>query len=101
VVQIFATGLGPVSDTNGNLPPSGVPQSAAIARLARIPTVTIGGVPAMVRFSGLAAGKIGVYEVDVEVPQTAPSGSAVPVVLVTGMPPLGNFTSNTVTMAVE
>jgi uncharacterized protein (TIGR03437 family) len=101
VVAIFASGLGPVADVNGGGPSNGLPQAAAPARLARIPIVTIGGVQAVVRFAGLAAGKIGIYEVDVEVPQTASAGDAIPVVLTTGAPPLGSFTSNTVTMAVE
>jgi uncharacterized protein (TIGR03437 family) len=43
------------------------------------PTVTIGGIPANVTFSGLAAGFAGVYEITVQVPENAPSGNAVPV----------------------
>jgi uncharacterized protein (TIGR03437 family) len=101
VVSIFATGLGPVSDTNGRLPTTGSPQSATSSRLSRIPTVTIGGAPCLVRFAGLAAGRIGVYKVDVEVPQGATSGNAVPVQLATGDPRAGTFTSNTVTMAIQ
>lgn len=101
VVAIFATGLGPVSDTNGSLPASGSPQSGISSRLSRIPTVTVGGAAAVVRFAGLAAGKIGVYEVDVEVPRTANSGGAVSVQLITGDPRAGTFASNTVTMAIQ
>ena len=69
--------------------------------LSRIPTVTVGGAAAVVRFAGLAAGKIGVCEVDVEVPRTANSGGAVSVQLITGDPRAGTFASNTVTMAIQ
>ena len=101
VVAIFATGLGPVSDTNGGLPATGSPQSATSSRLSRIPAVTIGGVPALVRFAGLAARRIGVYRVDVEVPQGANSGNTIPVRLTTGDPRARTFTSNMVTMAIQ
>ena len=60
------------------------------------PAVTIGGMAATVNFSGLAAGFAGLYQVNVLVPASAPSGNAVPVVLSSG-----NLTSNTVTIAVS
>jgi len=59
-------------------------------------SVTIGGVPATVSFAGLAPGFVGLYQVNVEVPEAAPSGSSVPVVL-----SIGGAASNTVTIAVE
>ncbi len=60
------------------------------------PTVTIGDVPAVVNFSGLAPGFVGLYQVNVEVPANAPTGEAVEVVLT-----IGGVASNTVTIAVE
>ena len=60
------------------------------------PTVTIGGVPASVSFSGLAPGYFGLYQVNAQVPANAPTGNAVPVVLT-----IGGVSSNTVTIAVQ
>ena len=92
-ITIYCTGLWPVS----KLPPTG---RAAVSRplsgTITLPSVTIGGVPAMVTFSGLAPGFVGLYQVDVEVPANALSGNAVPVVLA-----IGNVNSNTVTIAVQ
>ena len=92
-VTIFCTGLGPVT----NQPGSGaavptVPQSLTTT----LPTVTVGGMSASVSFSGLAPGFVGLYQVNIQVPQNAPVGDAVPVVL-----SIGGVTSNTVTMAVQ
>jgi len=91
-IEIFATGLGAVS----NQPPSGAASpSSPLATTPANPTVTIGGVSAQVLFSGLAPGLTGVYQVNALVPGGAPGGSAVPVVIA-----LGGSTSNTVTIAV-
>ncbi len=60
------------------------------------PSVTIDGVPATVTFSGLAPGFVGLYQVNVEVPQEVSPGPALPLILtINGVP------SNTVTIAVE
>jgi len=64
-VQIYATGLGPVSPAV----PSG--QAAAEAPLSRTVSevsVTMNGVPAQVSFSGLAPGFVGLYQVNARVP---------------------------------
>jgi trimeric autotransporter adhesin len=93
VVQIFCTGLGPVS----NQPATGAPApSNPPAQTTTTPTVTIGGVPATVQFSGLAPGTVGLYQVNILVPQNVAYSIAVPVVI-----SIGNAQSNTVTMAVE
>ena len=92
-VQIFCTGLGPVS----NQPATGAPApSNPPAQTTTTPTVTIGGAPATVQFSGLAPGTVGLYQVNVLVPQNVAYSIAVPVVI-----SIGNAQSNTVTMAVE
>ena len=92
-VAIYCTGLGAVI----NQPPTGVAASATSPSTTVEPaSVTIGGVPATVSFAGLAPGFVGLYQVNVEVPEAAPSGSAVPVVL-----SIGGAASNTVTIAVE
>jgi uncharacterized protein (TIGR03437 family) len=64
-----------------------------------LPTVFFGAVPAPVTqefFSGLAPGFVGLYQVNVQVPQDAPTGAAIPVVL-----SIGETTSNTVTVVLE
>jgi uncharacterized protein (TIGR03437 family) len=59
-------------------------------------TVTVGGVPASVIFAGLAPNFVGLYQVNVQVPQTAPVGGSVPVILT-----IGGAVSNSVTIAVQ
>jgi hypothetical protein len=94
VLQIFCTGLGPVT----HQPPSGspAPTSAPFAETMTTPTVTVGGIPAHVVFSGLAPGFVGEYQVNAQVPATVSGGNAVPVVI-----SIGGITSNTVAIAVQ
>ena len=100
-LSIYLTGLGAVQ----NEPADGAPATGLFATVAQ-PTVDIGCLdssgelafcPATVLFSGLAPGFVGLYQVNIQVPQTANSGSTVPLRLlpVTGRP------SNIVTIAVE
>src|ERR1017187_5491080 len=93
VVQIFCTGLGPVT----NPPATG---SAALSQplswTTATPTVTIGGASAKVLFSGLAPGFVGLYQVNAIVPSDATRGSEIPVSI-----SIGGVGSNTVTMAVQ
>jgi uncharacterized protein (TIGR03437 family) len=71
VIQIYANGLGPVD----NPPPSGEPSPAEpLARTRVLPTVTIGGSPASVSFSGLAPFFVGLYQINATVPSDAPAG---------------------------
>jgi uncharacterized protein (TIGR03437 family) len=90
-LSIFCTGLGTVT----NQPPTGVAASGNSTTITQ-PTVTIGGVPATVSFSGLAPGFFGLYQVNVQVPPNAPTGGEVPLTLT-----IGGVTSNTVTIAVQ
>jgi uncharacterized protein (TIGR03437 family) len=91
-VSVFCTGLGAVSPAQV----SGQPASGSLANTAAMPTVMIGGQPAVVSFSGLAPGFVGLYQVNVTVPANAPSGDAVTLVLT-----INGVVSNTVTMAVQ
>jgi uncharacterized protein (TIGR03437 family) len=70
-IQIYCNGLGPVT----NAPASGAPSPAEpLAETRVLPTVTIGGVPAEVLFSGLTPHSVGLYQVNVVVPSNAPAG---------------------------
>ncbi|MBS1875638.1 MAG: S8 family serine peptidase [Acidobacteria bacterium] len=80
-VQLYANGLGPVSNT----PESGAPApSAPLAYTTATPTVTIGGVNAPVAFSGLAPGFAGLYQLNVTVPSNISAGSQPLVVTIGG-----------------
>jgi uncharacterized protein (TIGR03437 family) len=92
-INIFATGLGPVT----HQPVTGAPAPAIpLAETTKAVTVTIGGVPAPVEFAGLAPGWVGLYQVNVQVPANAPVGDAVPIAL-----SVGGAASNRVTIAIE
>ena len=93
VILIYGTGLGQVT----NQPPTGSPAlSSPLSETPTKPTVTIGGVPASVMFSGLAPGFVGLYQVNAQVPAGAPAGPSAPVVV-----SMGGVDSNTVTIAVQ
>jgi uncharacterized protein (TIGR03437 family) len=93
VVQIYCTGLAPVTNqpATGALSPSN-PAAETITQ----PTVMIGGVQAKVQFSGLSPGSVGLYQVNALVPQTSAKGSAVPITV-----SISGAQSNMVTIAVQ
>ncbi len=92
-LEIYGIGLGPVT----NPPATGAAASADPLSVAvTTPAVTIGGVPARVLFAGLAAGFVGLYQINVQVSDNTPVGPAVPVAVFSG-----STASNTVTVAVE
>ncbi len=76
IVEIYCTGLGKVS----NQPPTGVPapSSEPLSRTIDEPEVLIGGALAPVLYSGLAPGFVGLYQVNVRIPETATRGPATP-----------------------
>ena len=82
-----------------NSPPTGaaaLQSPLSIVMPITYPTATVGGVAAFVSFAGLAPGFIGLYQVNVQVPQGVAAGNSVPVVLSTGA-----TLSNTVTISVR
>jgi uncharacterized protein (TIGR03437 family) len=99
---IFANGPGgqfinpangqPLTPVSGAVAPPGGPTYAT----ASIPFVTIGGAPATVAFSGLAPGLIGLWQLNIIIPQNAPTGSAVPLAV-----SIGGRTANFTTVAVN
>jgi uncharacterized protein (TIGR03437 family) len=92
-VAIFCTGLGAVS----NQPATGVAAgSNPLSFTLTLPTVTIGGVGAVVTYSGLAPTFAGLYQVNAIVPMSVSPGNTVSLVI-----SVGNFASNTVTIAVQ
>ena len=93
-ISIYCTGLGSV---NGDPPQDGdaTPLSPFLTTTA-LPKVTIGGVDAPVSFSGLAPTLVGVYLVNVQVPDAVRPGDDIPVTLT-----MGTFPSNTVTISVR
>jgi len=67
VAQLFANGLGPVN----NQPASGDPAPISpLATTTVTPTVTIGGLDAEVKFSGMTPGNAALYQVNAVVPET-------------------------------
>jgi uncharacterized protein (TIGR03437 family) len=101
VIVVFATGQGgqfinpatqqPLTLASG----VGAPSNQLFAT-AMTPTITIGGVPATVFFSGLAPGFVGLWQLNIVVPPNAPTGNAVPLVVT-----LNGQTGLTTTIAVN
>ena len=92
-IAIFCSGLGTVA----NPPASGVPSpSDPYSATLALPSVTIGGQPAQITFNALAPGLVGVYVLNVLVPDGVQDGDVVPVEI-----GIGGLTSNTVTIAVQ
>jgi uncharacterized protein (TIGR03437 family) len=80
-ITIFCTGLGSVSSP----PLTGQPASiATVSNTITTPQVSVGEVPAIVSFSGLAPGFIGLYQINVQIPPAAPTGDSVPLALTLG-----------------
>lgn len=74
-ISIFCTGLGQVD----NRPASGSPAAAVpLSAVTRVVTVRFGTVETPAAFAGLTPGLVGVYQVNVLVPEDAPSGDSVP-----------------------
>lgn len=79
---LWANGLGPVSNT----PATGeVSPGTNLAQTTSAVTVTIGGRPATVLFSGLTPGNVGLYQVNLTVDPATPSGYQPLVITVNGV----------------
>lgn len=93
VLTIYCTGLGIVEP--GVLEGSVAPANP-LSRTRETPVVTIGGVPAQVAFAGLSPGSAGLYQVNVSIPNSVPTGDEVPIVIT-----MGGVDSNTTTIAIR
>ena len=71
IVQLFLNGLGPVN----HQPADGWPANDASSTTVATPTITIGGQPATVTFSGLAPGYADLYQVNAVVPSAIATGA--------------------------
>ncbi len=103
-LSIFATGFGTVTGANGEPPPSdGAAGSATtLYRTTATVTATLGGVDVPVTFAGLTPSLVALYQINVQVLSTVPTGDAVPLVLTVADPVTGKtIGSNTVTVAVQ
>jgi uncharacterized protein (TIGR03437 family) len=69
-LTLWATGLGAVE----GLVQTGAPATAAL-RTMIVPKVTLGGVPAPLLYAGLAPGFVGLYQINIQVPDNVPSGN--------------------------
>jgi len=83
VVSVFLTGMGPVLPVlrTGEPGPANPP---AVTWLQ--PTVAVGAIAAEVSFSGYAPGFLGLYQVNIVIPDAAPTGAANLDVVVDGVP---------------
>jgi uncharacterized protein (TIGR03437 family) len=103
-IEIFATGLGAVS----NQPPDGQPPSGLATTLQNVAAAVgctgangagmcdVTAFGGSIEFSGLASGFIGLYQVNIQLPAGAMSGPAIALRL-----SIGEQVSNTVTIAIQ
>ena len=84
-VELYATGLGLTSSTNGF--------DVAVQQ----PTVTVGGVACPVTFAGAAPNYVGLDQINCTIPAGLASSATVSVVVTSG----GTATSNTATVAIQ
>jgi uncharacterized protein (TIGR03437 family) len=92
-ITIFCTGLGALD----NPVPSGAAAPASpLSRATTLPEVRIGGIAGNVVFAGLAPMFVGLYQINVQVPQGVTPGNEVTVQIIQG-----GVQGNTTTIAVQ
>ena len=93
-VQVFCTGLGATQPAVASGAPA--PATPPLAQVTVPVTATVGGKAAAVQFAGLAPNFVGLYQVNVQIPEGVAAGSAVPLVLYQN-----GIASNAVTLALR
>ena len=91
-VTIYANALGPL---DVQPPTNAAAGSSPLSQTIQKPAVTISGVAATVTFSGLTPSLVGLYQINVQVPNGITPGNSVPLLVKTG-----GISSNVVVMAV-
>jgi uncharacterized protein (TIGR03437 family) len=81
-ITIWASGLGNVSPT---VTAGAVPPNSPLSTTVNPVTAVIGGISAPVSFAGLAPGYPGLYQLNIQVPANAPSGSQEMTIYVNGV----------------
>jgi uncharacterized protein (TIGR03437 family) len=104
-IRLLGTGQGPVSPAlaDGEAAPEGIVKTIAVPTsdgntcLTQQPSicVAIGNTFGEVKFSGLAAGLVGVWQLDIRIPENAPSGNVAVRAVINAVP------SNIVTVAIR
>ncbi len=100
-VSVYMTGEGattPPGVTGALVPADGSANKIPLATV----TATVGGVPAFVQYAGSAPGTVnGFSQVNVQIPNSAPSGVSVPIVITFTTPTGSNSTQPGVTVVVQ
>jgi len=91
-ITIACLGLGPVNNT----PATGAPTPDATSTTQNPVSVLLDGKSVPSSFAGLAPGFVGMYQVNVQIPEGASTGNAVPLAI-----SVGGVMSNTVTIAIR
>ena len=89
-VVIYGTGFGPV-----DVPQENGVAAQQLARTRRLPEVTIAGSKGIVSFSGLTPGFVGLYQINVKLPDSIPGGNQQLIVTANGIE------SNSVAVAIQ
>ena len=86
VVTLYLTGAGAVSPAivTGAAPAAGTP-AAQLPAPVQLTTVSIGGVPAVIEFAGIPTALVGVAQINLRIPTTAPLGTQPVVVTIGGI----------------
>ena len=102
MITLYATGLGiatPNGDPAGQVLPTGqvapADGSTTYSSVAT-PVVTIGGAPAAVSSSAISPGFAGLYQFNVQIPASAPTGDDVPITL-----SVSGSSTDTATIAIQ
>jgi uncharacterized protein (TIGR03437 family) len=98
-IMIYASGLG---ETMKESIPAGSPAPAdRVIAVTHPVKVVVGGVELDASFAGLAPTTVGMYQVNVALPEDVPAGLSVPVQLLVELPDGTAVSSNTVFMSIE